>query len=62
MRAKLPLVLSITALIVSILGFTSVGEAAKNAILPPKSVGPNTIKRGAAFFTAAKTTLDRLAA
>ena len=44
MRQKLPIVLSVTALLVAVLGFTSVGEAAKQALLPKNSVTSREIK------------------
>lgn len=47
MRPKLPVILSITALVVALLGWTGVGEAAKNAVLPKKSVGTAQLKRNA---------------
>lgn len=42
--ARLPLVLSIAALVVAVLGSTSVGEAAKRLVLPRNSVGTQQIK------------------
>ena len=45
MRQRLPLILSITALIVAMLGWTGVGEATRNALVPKKnSVGTKQIK------------------
>lgn len=44
MRQRLPIVLSVTALLVAVLGFTSVGEAAKQAIFPKNSVTSREIK------------------
>ena len=47
MRQRLPLILSITALIVAMLGWTGVGEATRNALVPKKnSVGTQHIKNG----------------
>jgi len=46
MRDRLPLILSATALIVSVFGATPLGEAAYNAVAP-NSVGPNQIRNGA---------------
>ena len=43
---KLPIILSITALVVAVLGSTPVGEAAMNA-LPRASVGPLQLKTNA---------------
>ena len=47
MRQKLPIVLSVTALFVALLGWTGAGEAAKNALLPEKSVGTPQLKKNA---------------
>ena len=44
MRHRLPIVLSVTALFVAVLGFTSVGEAAKNAVLGRDSVTSKELK------------------
>ena len=52
MRGRLPIVLSITALVVAVLGSTPIGEAAKNAIVPRNSVGTHQLKNNA--VTAAK--------
>jgi hypothetical protein len=46
MRQRLPIVLSLTALVVAVLGSTPVGEAALSA-LPRSSVGAEQIKTGA---------------
>ena len=46
MRNRWPVVLSITALLVALLGSTPVGEAALNA-LPRNSVGPLQLKNDA---------------
>ncbi len=47
MRAKLPLVLSTTALVVSVLGTTPLAAIAQNAAFPPNSVGSTQLKRNA---------------
>src|SRR5918994_8016413 len=39
--------ISITALVVAVLGWTPIGEAAKNAVFPPNSVGTAQLKRNA---------------
>jgi hypothetical protein len=52
MRGRLPIVLSITALAVAVLGSTPVGEAAKNLVVPRASVGTLQLKNNA--VTAAK--------
>jgi hypothetical protein len=52
MRAKLPTILSATALAVAILGSTPLGDAAKRLVIPTSSVGTAQLKNGA--VTAAK--------
>ncbi len=52
MRDRLPVVLSITALVVAVLGVTPLGEAAYEAVVPDNSVGERQLKNGA--VTAAK--------
>ena len=47
MRERLPLVLSITALFVAVLGVTPLGEAAYNAVVPKNSVGAAQLRKGA---------------
>jgi hypothetical protein len=47
MRAKLPLVLSATALVVAVLGTTPLAAIAQNAAFPPNSVGTAQLKRNA---------------
>jgi hypothetical protein len=47
MKARLPIVLSITALVVAVLGSTPVGEAAKNLVVPRGSVGTLQLKNNA---------------
>jgi len=47
MKQRLPLILSITALVVALLGWTGVGEATRNALVPKNSVGPAQIKKKA---------------
>jgi hypothetical protein len=47
MRNRLPLVLSATALVVSLLGATPLGRAAYSAVLPRSSVGTLQLKRNA---------------
>jgi hypothetical protein len=49
---RLPLGLSIVALVVAVLGSTPVGQAAKGLVLPANSVGAAQLKRGS--VTAAK--------
>jgi hypothetical protein len=44
---RLPLVLSIVALVIAVLGSTPVGHAAKGLILPPNSVGAAQLKPNA---------------
>jgi hypothetical protein len=44
---RLPLILSVTGLAVALLGSTSVGEAARDAMLPRNSVGTAQLKAGA---------------
>jgi hypothetical protein len=48
MRQRLPIVLSVTALLVAVLGWTGVGEAAKQALFPKnsvdrKAIAPNSV-------------------
>jgi hypothetical protein len=50
MRERLPIVLSITALVVAVLGSTPVGDAAKNVLAPPNSVGTAQLRNGAVTF------------
>jgi hypothetical protein len=47
MRDRLPLVISITALLVAVLGATPLGKAAYNAAIPRNSVGTLQLKRNA---------------
>lgn len=47
MRDRLPLVLSATALLVSVLGATPLGQAAYNAVVPRNSVGAAQLRNGA---------------
>jgi hypothetical protein len=44
---KLPVALSVAAVVVAVLGFTPVGEAAKQAVLPNNSVGTKQLKDNA---------------
>ena len=44
---RLPIVLSVTALVVAVLGSTPVGEAAKNLVVPRASVGTPQLKNNA---------------
>ncbi len=46
MRDRLPLILSMTALLVAVLG-TPLGEAAYNAVVPKNSVGAQQLRNGA---------------
>ena len=46
MRARLPLILSTTALVISVFGATPLGEAAYKAIAP-NSIGANELRNGA---------------
>jgi hypothetical protein len=47
MRDRLPMVFSITALVVAVLGVTPLGEAAWSQVLPRNSVGTLQLKRNA---------------
>jgi len=47
MRDRLPMIFSITALLVAVLGVTPLGEAAWNQVLPRNSVGTLQLKRNA---------------
>jgi len=47
MRDRLPLILSATALLVSVLGATPLGSAAYNAVVPANSVGALQLRNGA---------------
>lgn len=47
MRNRLPLAISITALVVAVLGTTPLGQAAYNAVLPINSVGALQLRGGA---------------
>jgi hypothetical protein len=47
MRNRLPMIFSITALLVAVLGSTPLGEAAHNAVVPKNSVGTPQLKRNA---------------
>lgn len=47
MRDRLPLVLSATALLVSVLGATPLGTAAYDAVVPPNSIGALELRNGA---------------
>lgn len=47
MRERLPIVLSVTALVVAVLGATPVGEAAKNLVVPRNSIGTLQLKNNA---------------
>lgn len=47
MRQRLPMVFSITALLVAVLGSTPLGRAAYSAVLPRSSVGTLQLKRNA---------------
>jgi hypothetical protein len=47
MRDRLPLMLSATALVVSVLGVTPLGEAAYNAVVPNNSVGADQLRNAA---------------
>jgi hypothetical protein len=47
MRDRLPLILSGTALVVSVLGVTPLGHAAYRAVVPNNSVGPRQLRKGA---------------
>ena len=51
MRDRLPLVLSATALLVSVLGATPLGRAAYNAVVPPNSIGALELRNGAVTKT-----------
>ena len=47
MRNRLPLVISITALVVAVLGATPLGQAAYDAVVPRNSVGSQQLRNGA---------------
>jgi hypothetical protein len=47
MRERLPIVLSITALLVALLGATPLGQAAYNVVVPENSVGAAQLRNGA---------------
>lgn len=47
MRERLPLIISITALVVALLGATPLGEAAKGLVVPKNSVGTPQLKKNA---------------
>ena len=47
MRNRLPMICSITALLVAVLGITPLGEAAYDAVVPRGSVGTAQLKRNA---------------
>lgn len=47
MRDRLPMIVSITALLVAVLGATPIGEAAWNQVVPRNSVGTIQLKRNA---------------
>ena len=47
MRDRLPMILSITALLVAVLGATPIGEAAWNLVVPRNSVGTLQLQRNA---------------
>ncbi len=47
MRNRLPMIVSIAALLVAVLGVTPLGEAAYNAVVPRNSVGTLQLKRNA---------------
>jgi hypothetical protein len=47
MSNRTPTVLSVTALFVAVLGWTPVGDAAREAVFPPNSVGTTQLKTNA---------------
>ena len=47
MKARLPLILSSTALVVAVLGFTPLGEAAREQLVPRASVGTAQLRANA---------------
>ncbi len=47
MKNRLPLVISIAALVVAVLGATPLGQAAYNAVVPANSVGALQLRNGA---------------
>jgi hypothetical protein len=51
MSGRLPLVLSVTALLVAVLGWTPFGEAAREAVFPANSVGTAQLKANAVVST-----------
>jgi hypothetical protein len=44
---RLPTALSVTALVVAVLGWTPLGEAARDAVFPPNSIGTTQLKLNA---------------
>jgi hypothetical protein len=50
MRERLPIVLSVSALVVAVLGSTAVGEAARDVLVPRNSVGTAQLRNGAVTF------------
>lgn len=47
MRKRLPVLLAAVAVVAAVLAFTTVGEAAKRLVLPPRSVGAEQLKANA---------------
>lgn len=47
MRVRLPMIFSIIALLIAVLGVTPLGEAAYNAVVPRNSVGTQQLQRNA---------------
>lgn len=47
MRKRLPILVAAVAVVAAVLAFTSVGEAAKRLVLPPRSVGAEQLKANA---------------
>jgi hypothetical protein len=47
MKQRLPIGLSLAALVVAVLGWTAVGESARNLVIPKGSVGTPQLKNGA---------------
>lgn len=54
MKQRLPLALSITALVVAVLGATPIGTAAKNLVVPRNSVGTIHLKNNAVVSSKVK--------
>ena len=54
MNGKIPLVLSVVAVVIAVLGTTSVGQAAKRLVIPAASVGAAQLKSNAVVSSKVK--------